>query len=450
MDSLLSKNQVVELIDGRSVTVLGELGRGGQGIAYEVRVNGTNEIKVLKWYKPEYLSGNSREFYRNIEENIAYGSPSAEFLWPEALTEWKNNSFGYIMKKYPAEYKSFSCYLRGTAKFDNIEAMLNAAIGIVVAFRRLRVTGCSYQDLNDGNFALEPSHGKVLICDNDNVVGEGKKSGILGKIGYMAPELMRRESTVSRGDSIPDKWTDRFSLAVILFMLLVGDNPLEGKKTVGMSVEDAFSRPLFIFDKDDISNRPVPSIHRNAAIYWNMYPTFVQDAFCKSFSKNSLNFSVYRNERLNERQWLDVLFWLKSSLIRCPKCGELSFLDSNSTEHPICTFRCGECNYYHSASFYLRFFGQAATIINIPGFPGITIYSSVLYGDSVNVNDKLIKVDYDGEYIRLINESTYNFDIIRQSGRSTTVAPGESGFAYPGARINFYGRRGGNAKIIMV
>ena len=29
--------------------------------------------------------------------------------------------------------------------------------------------GYSYQDLNDGNFFINPQSGDVLICDNDNV-----------------------------------------------------------------------------------------------------------------------------------------------------------------------------------------------------------------------------------------------------------------------------------------
>lgn len=33
--------------------------------------------------------------------------------------------------------------------------------------------GYSYQDLNDGNFFINPESGDVLICDNDNVMPQG-------------------------------------------------------------------------------------------------------------------------------------------------------------------------------------------------------------------------------------------------------------------------------------
>lgn len=450
MDSLLSENQVVRLADGRSVTVTGVLGEGGQGVAYEVRVNETGEVKVLKWYKTRYLGEESSRFYHNIEENIRFRSPSPEFIWPEALTEWREGgSFGYLMEKYPRGYYDFSLYMTGVVNFESVEAMLNAAINIVSPFEKLHVEGCSYQDLNDSNFALEPSSGKVLICDNDNVVGQGQISGILGKMGYMAPELVRREPTY-RNNSIPDKWTDRFSLAVILFILLVGDHPLEGKASVKSTVYDSFGvNPLFIFDKEDDRNRPVPGVHINATNMWNVFPTFVKNAFCKTFSKNSLTKNEYRRHRLDELEWLDILSWLKSSLFKCPMCDEILFVDSN-TDSPDCTYHCYKCNASGRSRFYLRFIGRASTVINIPGFPGITVYSSVLWGNSVDINDKLIKIIHDNESIKLVNESRNSWNVVRADGRSVTIRPGEASYVYSGACIRFGGRRGDVAQIVRV
>ena len=63
----------------------------------------------------------------------------------------------------------------------------------------------------------------VLICDNDNVTGNGNSLGVMGKARYMAPEVVR--------GATPDKVTDRYSLAVILYLLLIGNHPLEGAKT---------------------------------------------------------------------------------------------------------------------------------------------------------------------------------------------------------------------------
>ena len=76
----LAKGTRISLTDGGCVTIIKELGRGGQGIVYLVDLNG--EQKALKWY----LTAPDEKFYRNLEKNIMNGAPSDAFLWPEHLT----------------------------------------------------------------------------------------------------------------------------------------------------------------------------------------------------------------------------------------------------------------------------------------------------------------------------------------------------------------------------
>ena len=204
MIELKSKDKVT-LTNGSFATIIKELGRGGQGIVYQVEVNG--QMMALKWY----LNPMSDKFYRNLEENITKGAPSDAFLWPEYLTTKQNGSFGYIMKLRPQGYHEFGHYLLAKAKFKSFEALVNAAMKICEGFKSLHLSGLSYQDLNDGNFFIHPETGDVLICDNDNVFPEGETSGILGKARYMAPEVVT-------GKAMPDKYTDRYSLSVVLFL----------------------------------------------------------------------------------------------------------------------------------------------------------------------------------------------------------------------------------------
>ena len=118
-------------------------------------------------------------------------------------------------------------------------------------------------------------------------MGHGEYSGIEGKSGYIAPEVVR-------GEKQPDTLTDRYSLATLLFMLLVGDHPLEGERTTKIpALVNKFekkiygSMPLFIFDPNDDSNRPVRGLHRNAPRMWKYFPSFIKDAFCRSFSQGA-------------------------------------------------------------------------------------------------------------------------------------------------------------------
>ena len=76
----LKSGEKVSLTNGAEATVVKELGRGGQGIVYLVELGG--QKMALKWY----LNKPTDWFYRNLEDNIAKGSPSEAFLWPEYLT----------------------------------------------------------------------------------------------------------------------------------------------------------------------------------------------------------------------------------------------------------------------------------------------------------------------------------------------------------------------------
>ena len=177
---------------------------------------------ALKWYHNGAIA-NPKRFYKNLTDNIAKGAPTSAFLWPLYLTEPKDGSFGYIMNLREKKYKDFSDFLLVKVRFGSISAAITACLNITNGFRDLHRKGFSYQDLNDGNFFIDPQTGDVLICDNDNVSPFGDNLGIAGKARYMAPEVVRNIKK-------PNTMTDRFSLAVILFRILFLDHPLEGKQ----------------------------------------------------------------------------------------------------------------------------------------------------------------------------------------------------------------------------
>jgi serine/threonine protein kinase len=92
---------------------------------------------------------------------------------------------------------------------------------MINALWQLHKRGDSYRDINNGTFFIDPATGRVLICDNDNVSPYGANPCIMGKSRWMAPEIVTRQSE-------PDKQSDQFSLAVVLFRLLFLNHPLEG------------------------------------------------------------------------------------------------------------------------------------------------------------------------------------------------------------------------------
>lgn len=312
----LKQGDLVNLTNNAQAKVIKELGRGGQGIVYEVELG--SKRMALKWY----LNAPGDAFYKNLNENISSGSPSPVFLWPEYLTRKERGSFGYLMQLRPKGYYEFGDFLLARRNFSSIEAMINAAMKICDGFAKLHLKGLSYQDLNDGNFFINPTTGDVLICDNDNVMPDGNKSGIMGKARYMAPEVV--------GGQAPDKYSDRFSLAVILFMLFYGNHPFEGSRVLACPcMTEAYEKKfygtdvVFIYDPDNDCNRPVRGVHNNVIRRWMAFPSVLRQTFIKQFSPGVLG---NPNSRLLENQWKKVFLGLKDMLIKCDKCHEETFI----------------------------------------------------------------------------------------------------------------------------
>jgi len=319
---------------GGQATIIKKLGEGGQGAVYIVEYSGKQY--ALKWYtkKP------SEKFQKNLENNISKGKPNEAFLWPEMLTEQLNGSFGYLMALRPQEYKDFSDFLLAKVRFKDLSTMLTAALQICESFEELHRKGYNYQDLNDGNFFINPQTGKVLICDNDNVSEFGHNSGIAGKSRYMAPEIVM-------GKSNPDKWTDLFSLSITLFLLFFNNHPLEGKRntnvpcmTEGMEKELYGNNPVFIWDAIDDSNRPVRGIHNNVIKRWGIFPEILRNTFSRAFSKKVMTVVSERQTRVMEIEWKKVFIAIRNTLIPCPYCKNETFI--NTTESATQCINCGK------------------------------------------------------------------------------------------------------------
>lgn len=409
--SELSKNSTVTLVGGGTATIEKELGRGGQGIVYLVSVEG--EKKALKWY----INAPDDAFYRNLEHNIMAGAPSDAFLWPEYLTEQQQGSYGYIMRLRPANYYEFGHFLLAKVSFKSFTAMLSAAMKICNGFMMLHRFGYSYQDLNDGNFFIDPQTGDVLICDNDNVMPQGEKSGIMGKARYMAPEIV--------AGGVPDKYSDRFSLSVILFMLLYANHPFEGARVVACpcmteSYEKRFygSEALFIYDPDDKSNLPVRGIHQNVIRRWNALPQLLRDTFTREFSQERLR---HPNTRMIEQNWEKTIAQVRDQLVTCPHCNEETFVDTTEVR-----CRCMNCRQTIDLSRRLLIGGRSLPLLN----------HTAIYIDNDNLPDGRVTADAGG-FPLIQNISPEQWTVETPSGKVKTVGPQDILPIKEGLKINF-------------
>lgn len=347
--SALKKGESITIVSGGEATVLDDkpLGSGGQGEVYRVKYK--NKEFALKWYTDTDIIKNDA-FYVNINNNIHDGAPDSNFVWPIYLTEkhtdaYKKKSFGYLMNIFPKGYYELGDILntyvyetdpktnkkkKKMINTKNVEVSIRAAINIVRAFMSLHRAGKSYQDLNHGGISVNIETGDVLICDCDNV--SSTNLGIKGFPGYMAPEVLL-------GKNKPDMITDRFSLAVLLFKMLIRADPFWGKiqdNYVSKPGEDSDllfygKDPVFIFDPADTRNRPSNS---NAKKFWPLFPKEIQNLFIEAFVDGVKD----RNRRPTENKWFKTLMKAYTDLCIC-KCGKSVF--NTQSKGP---YVCPKCN----------------------------------------------------------------------------------------------------------
>ena len=148
---------------------------------------------------------------------------------------------------------------------------------------------------------LSQKYTLILLSDNVSINGKDDSS-VYGTPRFMAPEIVV-------GKAKPSRNTDLFSLAVLLFYIFMLNHPLEGKLEANIKCMDIFAmnqlfgtNPVFIFDPDDKSNRPLRGYQDNAIIYWDLYPQHLKDLFTQAFTIGLKSPA----RRVTENKWLET------------------------------------------------------------------------------------------------------------------------------------------------
>ena len=424
----LKVGQTIETKDFKRIVVLPNpkkpndpnpmLGEGGQGAVYMVECNG--EKKALKWYSGKMIE-NPRKFYENLENNINVGKPNNAFIWPEAITKKQGEAFGYVMDLFPPEYEDFPKFLIGKVLFASITAMTRTAMHLAAAFRALHQKGYNYQDLNDGNFIIHPKTGGVLICDNDNVSAYGRNSGILGKSRYMAPEIVI-------GKAKPGTQTDAFSLSLILFLLFTNSHPLEGKAACVPCMDAKNEKriygenPVFVYDPNNDSNRPVQGIHKAVINRWKFLPDYLKEAFIKTFSKELMKDDPQR--RIENQEWLRIFIRMRGEIDKCSSCGAIYFAD------PVNQNPCPDCKKKNVYSMYIK-----TQRYNVPVHRLTKLYACHTEKGSDDYETLTGEVSANGSDFMLKNVSKDTW-YVTDAGAQTPIAPDASLTLKKGTTIN--------------
>ncbi len=291
---------------------------------------------ALKWYFLQNANDKQRDI---INKLIEIKAPDNRFLWPKKFIEFENKkSFGYIMPLRPRFFSNIVDLMKRKIE-PSFDALVNGCIQLTDSFHKLHKKNLCYKDISFSNVFIHPYSGDIIILDNDNVTVSGSDiPNVLGTPKFMAPEVVLYQRS-------PDIYSDRFSLCILLFYMLMMHHPFEGAKETKIKCLDLFAmtelygkNPIFIFDPDNATNRPIKNLHDNAIIFWNIYPNSIKRLFIEMFTKGIRDII----NRPSEEKIRKILVELKNSITIC-SCGAENFYDRekliNNKEHI-----CWNCN----------------------------------------------------------------------------------------------------------
>ena len=404
------------------IQVIRYLGGGGQGQVFEVDFAG--EAMAMKWYFPSCLQRDP-DLRTRLRACISATQPNDSFLWPILVLDPDTasqqrfrippGSFGYMMKLRPSRYVAAQAHTGGQIQID-LQPLLRACFQLVEAFHALHSKGLCYKDISLGNLFLDPLHGDILICDNDNIDINGSDLGsVKGTLGFMAPEVLF-------GHGRPGSSSDLFSLAVLMFHLLTRHDPFFGRLELQIRCLDEPARrrlygedPVFIFAADDERNRPDPLAHPAALATWPIYPAHLQALFQQSLGPGSRDPS----RRAYTGQWLKALARCLDQRALCPHCGQEVFPEPGQPG------RCWDCG--GELPLFAHFLTPSGAVLAQPG--------NELHGHhfdplaSERLDQPIGRIEPHPQRADLLgikNLSSHSWHAQLSSGESLPVPPGRS------------------------
>ncbi|MBU0494688.1 MAG: serine/threonine protein kinase [Chloroflexi bacterium] len=439
MNQILKPGQTVQTEAGVPCKVDKFLGGGGQGEVYRAKL-GDKDVVALKWYFPAQATPRQRTA---LETLIKKGAPTTKFLWPLTLTRSPDvPGFGYIMPLREPRFKGIVDLMKRRIE-PSFRALTTAGLTLADSYLALHSQGLCYRDISFGNVFFDPDTGEALICDNDNVaVDKEGESGVLGTPRFMAPEIVR-------GEAKPGTESDLFSLAVLLFYMLMVHHPLEGKRELAIKCLDLpamnklyGTEPLFIFDPNDDSNRPVPGVHDNAIAFWPLYPQFLRDLFTEAFTAGLQD----PHERIRESEWRGAMVRLRDSIVYCAQCGMENFYDPDALKagggQPG---PCWSCGAPIQLPPRIRIGDQIIMLNHDTQLFPHHVDDQRMYDFSQPVVE-VIRHPKDPSVWGLKNLSNEKWVIIGADGAQKDVEPGRSATLAVGVKINF-GRKEGEIRV---
>jgi len=296
---------------GNPLLLLNEIGRGGEGIVYNIQ---NNPLLVAKLYNSIVTS----EKEEKISTMIKVGNERLLKLttWPiNSLHTSKSKLVGFTMPKlmnYKPIFELYNPKLR-LQEFPKADwrFLIYAAINTAKAFAVLHEAGHVIGDVNHGNLFVA-SDATVQFIDTDSFQIYSENKYWFCEVGVSTHQPPEMQNKTSYKGIIRTPNHDNFGLAIVIFQLLcLARHPFSGRYLGAgdMPIEKAIVEHRYAYSSSSISNmRPPPislSIH---AITSDLRLNFE-----RAFSKEGEQFGF----RPSPNDWVTALTELSLKLKHC-------------------------------------------------------------------------------------------------------------------------------------
>ena len=321
---------------GKTYTLAGRIGGGGEGDVYAVK---EDSALVLKVYK-EIPGPDKAEKLRHMTSLV-----SDELLrfaaWPmDVVRDSHGRVHGFTMRKlqgYLPLHMLFTPMDRKKLFPDKgYNFLAHVARNLAVAFHKIHQAGIVVGDVNEANLLVSAT-GMVALIDCDSFqVKNGQRYHFceVGMMRYTPPELLRRGSF---DHVVRTTNTDAFSLATLIFQLLfLGRAPFTGINPGKQEIDEemAIKNHDFAYSLRKVNKRLFPAKN---SLELGAMPAPIADAFHQAFESDG--------ERPTPLQWATELGSFIKDLAAC-NVSKLHFYPNKMARCPWCTFK-REANIYY-------------------------------------------------------------------------------------------------------
>ena len=292
--------------DGVQIYLGDKIGHGGEADVYFLK---NDNSQVVKIYNDAHQIDSKKHNKLKMMCDLYDDKIAQYYSWPKKIIYSSRKPVGFIMNNLnnsasDSEYiKIINFYNAGARKkyFPNAEYkfLVHSALNFACAVDALHKKDIVIGDINESNIFVNNKNATIKLIDCDSYQIENYSADV-GKPEFIAPELPDHLKGVIRTQN-----HDCFSLAIVIFLILVGKHPYS-YAGMSLSFREAIVQHLYCYGSE-AQNKGLESLPPYIDIY-NLLNPEIKTLFERAF--NSKN-------RPSASDWIKVLKRYERQLVKC-------------------------------------------------------------------------------------------------------------------------------------